>query len=552
MLKRALSFGLALALLLTGVVCMPAQAAGLTKPERYEAALEELKYFLNDMGSMPLSDLSAMFDNLGAYQMSMPLTYYTMVLSSIENGNYDQVFYLTDILKQNTKFCKFLEEDGELGTLEDLELYAQGRRAEMNGEHLKAVEYYQQCMWYRDSMDRVIDLQQSMLEAKYQEALSWYKRGTYEGYQRAYELFLTLGDYKETQAYLQKANVLRVTPTPPPTPTPMPQTLSLELQQALQNRLQSSCAAEYVFCLQRDGTIQACPNLKKANIPADIQHAAAELTEWSNIANLCTNNFNEFVGLKKNGAVVYSSPGEGRKFFYDLNTWKDVVDVTLHNNGVAGLKKDGTVLFTEHYQFDASAWRGIVDIEAGWNHLVGLKSDGTVVATGDNRYGQCNTSGWCNIIAVSVDADLTVGLREDGTVVAVGVGQNDASDWRNIVQIDTNGLSIAGLRSDGRVVIVGDAGPNGVLPYNVNSWRNIVAIDMGLNCIVGIRQDGTVVAASHGNYDYPEVKKWRNAVAAFADDNANVYGILRDGSVVYATRYPESYLYDFSSWDLFD
>ena len=81
------------------------------------------------------------------------------------------------------------------------------------------------------------------MDAKYQEALRLYKQGTYEGYQKAYELFLTLGDYEDSEAYLTKASVLMVTPTPKPTPTPTPKVTavprqpSVELQKALKKIL---------------------------------------------------------------------------------------------------------------------------------------------------------------------------------------------------------------------------------------------------------------------------------------------------------------------------
>lgn len=36
-------------------------------------------------------------------------------------------------------------------------------------------------------------------------------------------------------------------------------------------------------------------------------------------------------------------------------------------------------------------------IAADCRHSVGLKSDGTVIATGDNKYGQCDANGWRGI-----------------------------------------------------------------------------------------------------------------------------------------------------------
>lgn len=42
-------------------------------------------------------------------------------------------------------------------------------------------------------------------------------------------------------------------------------------------------------------------------------------------------------------------------------------------------------------------------LACGYGYYVGLRSDGTVLATGENRYGQCNVDNWRDIIAVVVD-----------------------------------------------------------------------------------------------------------------------------------------------------
>ena len=36
----------------------------------------------------------------------------------------------------------------------------------------------------------------------------------------------------------------------------------------------------------------------------------------------------------------------------------------------------------------------IIAITAGSNYTIGLKVDGTLVATGDNKYGQCDVQNW--------------------------------------------------------------------------------------------------------------------------------------------------------------
>lgn len=106
-------------------------------------------------------------------------------------------------------------------------------------------------------------------------------------------------------------------------------------------------------------------------------------------------------------------------------------------------------------------------ITAGCRHSVGLREDGTVVATGDNRYGQCQVSGWRDIVAVragnvhmarNTGNTHTIGLRVNGTVVAVGWNKHDqcnVSDWRNIVAVAAGWCHTIGLTADGTVVAVG-------------------------------------------------------------------------------------------------
>ena len=72
-------------------------------------------------------------------------------------------------------------------------------------------------------------------------------------------------------------------------------------------------------------------------------------------------------------------------------------------------------------------------LSAAGSYTVGVKADGTVVATGDNKYGQCDVDKWTDIVAVDAGGYYTVGLKSDGTVVATGdneYGQCDVFGWQ--------------------------------------------------------------------------------------------------------------------------
>lgn len=91
-------------------------------------------------------------------------------------------------------------------------------------------------------------------------------------------------------------------------------------------------------------------------------------------------------------------------------------------------------------QCNTEDWTNIVAVSVGECHTVGLKADGTVVAVGLNESGQCNVSEWTNIVAVEAGSFHTVGLKEDGTVVAAGSnksGQSQVTDWKLFNNIDT-------------------------------------------------------------------------------------------------------------------
>ena len=131
----------------------------------------------------------------------------------------------------------------------------------------------------------------------------------------------------------------------------------------------------------------------------------------------------------------------------ELLAQTDVVDVACTNNAVVLLKSDGTLFLGQcppdkmiHGFIDrpfekAAEWTDIVAIDCGLNHLVALKSDGTVIATGDNKYSQCDVEGWTNVSKIYARNDATLAIRKDGTIIATGNVKNyrdDLSKQKNV------------------------------------------------------------------------------------------------------------------------
>ena len=219
--------------------------------------------------------------------------------------------------------------------------------------------------------------------------------------------------------------------------------------------------------------------------------------------------------------------------------------LTAKYSHVIGLRSDGTVMATGHNKFgecNVSDWRDIVAVSAGSHHTVGLRTDGTVVAAGNNSSGECNVSDWQDIVAISAGHSHTVGLRADGTVVAT-LYDLSVSDWRDIVAVSAGWNYTVGLRVDGTVVVKDAKNP---CPYNVSDWRSIVAIYAGEHHTVGLRADGTVVATGFNNDGECNVSDWRDIVSISVGGNHTV-GLRADGTVV-ATGYNDDGQCNVSKW----
>lgn len=217
-------------ILLISIIFAMSSANALSKPELYDAALDELEAYLNDMESMEINDLFMLFSELGSYEMSSQFMLYTSILASVEREDYGQVYVFVELLRNNEEFCNYLVEEERFGTIEELECYVRGRQEQLNGNSATACEYYNGCLSYMDSTQRVLSLQVANLEEKYQEALRYYGMNSLEGYENAYVLFDELAQYNYENSMSLRASAetmrnayamaMQVTPTPSPTEVP--------------------------------------------------------------------------------------------------------------------------------------------------------------------------------------------------------------------------------------------------------------------------------------------------------------------------------------------
>ena len=262
--------------------------------------------------------------------------------------------------------------------------------------------------------------------------------------------------------------------------------------------------------VRTDGTVRVAGSLlEKPVIPVAGQEDSArriihEVRDATAVSVGCAYGACCVAVLKEDGTVVAvrrSANRESAALWTSVSEWADITAISMGNDHMVGLKKDGTVVMADAKKRNSNvpSWRDMIAVSAGKNHTVGLRKNGTVVADGENNYGQCKVSGWQRIVAVSAGEHHTVGLKRDGTVFATGRnsdGQCQVSDWKDIVAISAGDSHTVGLKRDGTVVA---AGRGSWGQCKVDDWRDIVAVSAGSFCTIGLKKDGTLVAV--GNND---------------------------------------------------
>lgn len=236
-----------------------------------------------------------------------------------------------------------------------------------------------------------------------------------------------------------------------------------------------------------------------------------DLTDWGTTpltAFAGTGYANTPVSLSASDDALYGIMADGGIAQFSGSTtvgaWEDVAEVAAYGGSdliVIGRRTDGTCVAIGPVATAVAGWRDIVDVSAGSEHAVGLRADGTVVATGDNRYHQCDVSGWTDIVQVAAGYDHTVGLRSDGTVVAVGDRYGDELDVHHInersqnrpfgpepvVWIDAGRDMTMGVLANGEAIIIGDGW--GEIWFDVATKRPATASIGGSGDAAGLRFD---------------------------------------------------------------
>lgn len=266
------------------------------------------------------------------------------------------------------------------------------------------------------------------------------------------------------------------------------------------------------------------------------------------------------VGMIRNGKV-YLAGDDYYSWKSELDTWNDIISISVKGNFVVGLKEDGTVVMAgkvPEYYVGTKTWNDVISISTGQQYIIGLRKDGTLVAQGHNGDDQVNIDKWHNIVAIATGWRHTVGLDSNGIIHITGLGSNKQleyieehkDEWTNIVDIDAGGGTSGSIGSTAYTVALKQDGTvvttlTGEIAEEIAKWEEIIAISAGDSHIVGLKSDGTVIATQTGN-STAEISQWSDIVSISAGYGFTL-GLKSDGTVV-ATGYDHDGQVDVDSW----
>ncbi|MBX3737538.1 MAG: immunoglobulin domain-containing protein [Candidatus Didemnitutus sp.] len=214
----------------------------------------------------------------------------------------------------------------------------------------------------------------------------------------------------------------------------------------------------------------------------------------------------------------------------------DVVDVSIGNGGLAGIRASGALtVLSSNSIGNSPALSDAVRISVGYSHALALRSNGLVVAWGSSSYGQTTVpASLRDIVAVAAGDNHSLALRADGTVAAWGynnAGQSTVpANLSEVVAIAACSNTSAALKSDGSVVVWGDNYyGQGSVPAGLSG---VVRIALGAGHALALKSDGTVVAWGSSNYGQVTVPANLTGVVEIAAGAWTSYARKSDGTIV--------------------
>lgn len=274
---------------------------------------------------------------------------------------------------------------------------------------------------------------------------------------------------------------------------------------------------------------------------------AAETSSWKNVVQL-------YYGTQEGELAACMSDGRAVSTEFDLSGWKNLKELYIAYEGIAGLTTEGNVVTAGSWQNgDPDGWTDIRRLYLDGFYPFGLKQDGSLICTDDRYYKE--------FVSLKNVSQLYFGhgiyaVLEDGRIVSdyYYSSERELDQLQEAVELMTIDGWLFGLSGDGRLLAQNTDGwvyNNGdyftMEPReNSEAYPNIYLKDIRYQNIKDIAEccallmlkyDGTVDTVNVlCNWD---LSQWKNiekivpaAIGGFGD--VRIYGVRADGSVIVA------------------
>lgn len=443
-----------------------------------------------------------------------------------------------------------------------LDLYKSGIDELRNQEYQNAQEILSELGDYKDSYEQIRIAQileqqkeicdramEAFNDENYENAIELFKQvenfkkstAYIENYKNSIELFEQIDGFENSNEYIENANSLLTTK---------------KNNEALYNDAVSNYDNEnYISAIKEFAKLDEYEDSNEM-----LQKCRVELARLQQATTISA-GIRSSVGMIRNGKV-YLAGDDYYSWKPVLDTWNDIISISVKGNFVLGLKEDGTVVMAgkvPEYYVGTKTWTDVIAISAGQQYIVGLRSDGTIVAQGHNGDHQVDIDDWNDIVTIATGWRHTVGLDSNGEIHITGLGsnrqleyiENHKNDWKNIVDIDAGGGAsgnigttayTVALKQDGTVVttLTGEAAEE------VEKWEDIIAISAGDSYIVGLKSDNTIVT-TQTEQSLDEINKDADIVAISAGYGFTL--VLKSGGSVAAIGYNYNGQINVDTWE---
>ena len=301
----------------------------------------------------------------------------------------------------------------------------------------------------------------------------------------------------------------------------------------------AATCATCAIAVKKDGKVICTEDFSKPDYPSNSKYICGDINTWSDIVEVSLSPYGSFaVGLRSDGTVV--ALGDNKYGQCNVTEWTDIVKIDTTETCTAGLKKDGTVVFTNN-EFTNIMDQKIKDIRLSGNYNLGIGA-----ITEDNIFISEKTADNHKIIFEETAKDcisfvdgigVWAGIKEDGTVVSnCSFEQSDLDEMREN-WLDDNEDNPYFTKEE--IIKMRDefCNPDDYCFSDVTTWKNVVSVttltiprEYGfLICgytskLIGITLDGTVLTCG----SRIGVEKWTN-ISSISIEYDEAVGITKDG-----------------------